>query len=74
VGYAVDNEEYSLGIRCAAGPVMNYLGRVVASLNVSGPVSRIDGAALDHLTTCVREAADRISHGLGFDRPRMENP
>ena len=43
------------------------LGQTVAALNVSGPASRVDLDALEGLAETVREAAHRISKGLGLD-------
>ncbi|MBW2293884.1 MAG: IclR family transcriptional regulator C-terminal domain-containing protein, partial [Deltaproteobacteria bacterium] len=36
-GSAVDIEEYEVGLRCAAAPVCDESGRVVAALSASGP-------------------------------------
>jgi len=40
-GYAVDNEEYVLGVACVAVPVRNRLGEVVASVAVQGATARL---------------------------------
>jgi len=40
-GYAIDDEEFALGIRCVAAPLRDSSGRVVAALGVSGPTARI---------------------------------
>ncbi|MEZ5666345.1 MAG: IclR family transcriptional regulator [Alphaproteobacteria bacterium] len=39
-GFAVDNEEFSAGIRCVAAPVRDEDGRAVAAVGVSGPTGR----------------------------------
>lgn len=40
-GYAVDNEEYVLGVACVAVPVRNRRGEVVASVAVQGATARL---------------------------------
>lgn len=37
-GYAVDNMEYEEGVRCIAGSIRDYTGKVIASMSISGPV------------------------------------
>jgi DNA-binding IclR family transcriptional regulator len=65
-GYALDDQEYGIGIRCAAAPVYNYQGSVVAALSISGPMSRVDDTNLDSLAHYVVDAANSISSGLGY--------
>jgi len=42
LGYAVDDEEFCMGIRCVAAPLRDASGRVVAALGLSGPTARIN--------------------------------
>ncbi len=41
-GYAVDNMEHEIGIKCVACPIFGADGRVVAAVSVSGPSMRFD--------------------------------
>ncbi|MDI3280627.1 MAG: IclR family transcriptional regulator [Bacillota bacterium] len=64
-GYAVDNEERELGVRCVAAPIRDAAGKVVAAVSVSGPTARLSGEYIErHLGPLVREYADRISREL----------
>jgi DNA-binding IclR family transcriptional regulator len=65
-GYAVDNEEYSEGIRCLAAPVFDESGTVVAAVSVTGVVSHLtcDRVPAFAQETC-RSAAE-ISRRLGY--------
>lgn len=65
VGYAVDNEEHEIGVRCVAAPVRGYTGKVIASLSISGPTTRITPDAIPRLAQRVREAAAKLSTQLG---------
>jgi IclR family KDG regulon transcriptional repressor len=40
-GFAVDNMEHELGIRCIAVPLRDEYGKVTASISVSGPAERM---------------------------------
>lgn len=65
-GYAIDDEEYSLGIRCVGAPIRNVSGRVFASISVSGPARRMTRAKLDATAKLVVQYADGISAQLGY--------
>lgn len=65
-GYAIDDEEYCLGIRCVAAPFFNHNGQVIGSLSVSGPVQRVTHDRVPHLANLVMEAARQLSRQLGF--------
>jgi DNA-binding IclR family transcriptional regulator len=69
-GYAVDDEENSVGVRCVAAPVFNNDGQVEASLGVTGIVSQFDRNALPRMAELVKSAARKLSHQLGYVQPR----
>jgi len=64
-GYAVDCEELEPHLCCVAGPVFDRTGRVVASISVSGPDSRVDAATIPSTAAAVRRTAAQISARLG---------
>lgn len=67
-GFAVDNQEKEMGVRCVAAPVLDHGGRIRAAISVSGPVQRIAMKRLPALSRLVVEIAGRISISLGYDQ------
>lgn len=65
-GYAIDNEEYAIGIRCIAAPIRCRTGEVIAALSVSGSRDQIAVDREATLASRVREACNQISRELGF--------
>lgn len=65
-GYAVDNMEHQPDVRCVAVPIRDHSGRVVASLSVSGPATRIPKDRIPTLAVRVREVAAKLSARLGY--------
>ncbi len=63
-GYAVDDEENSLGARCVGAPVFDPLGQVEAAVGVSGTISQVDDSNLPKIVELVKEAARKISRQL----------
>jgi len=66
LGYAVDNEEMEIGVRCVAAPIRQDRGRIVAAVSVSGPSSRLTPERIAFVGELVRQAAGRISVDLGY--------
>jgi DNA-binding IclR family transcriptional regulator len=68
VGYAVDDEEFEHGVRCVAAPVKDYSHKVVASVGLSGPVSRFSLDRIEkELGPLVRGAGEKLSERLGYE-------
>jgi DNA-binding IclR family transcriptional regulator len=61
-GYARDNEELELGVRCMAAGIRDDSGRLVAGLSISAPVDRLRDEWLDDLVS----TATSISDVLGY--------
>jgi DNA-binding IclR family transcriptional regulator len=67
-GYAVDDEESSLHVRCVGAPVFGNSARVEAAVSVSGTTLKVDASNLRKIAMHVSEAAENISHLLGFQK------
>jgi DNA-binding IclR family transcriptional regulator len=66
-GYALDNEEYELGVRCVATPVRNFMGNVIAGMSISAPIERMgDEIVQSELLPQLTSAAYTLSTKFGF--------
>ena len=64
-GYAIDDEEHAVGLRCIAAPVFDETGDVVAAISASGPMARIVDDRVGPLAELVVAAAHAISADMG---------
>ena len=69
-GYAIDDEEHAVGVRCVAAPVFSASGEVVAAIGVTGTVSQLNDEYLPSLGKIVQTAALKLSAQLGGRRSR----
>jgi DNA-binding IclR family transcriptional regulator len=69
-GYAIDDEEHAVGVRCVAAPVSAAGGEIVAAIGVSGTVSQLNDSYLDSVGGIVRATAMKFSAQLGSRRTR----
>ena len=59
-GYAVDDEEEELEVRCVAAPVLSQSGECMAGLAIAGTIGQIRDDNIDELVRYVVQAANRI--------------
>lgn len=71
-GFAVDDEEKTIGMRCVAAPITNLYGEAIAGISVSGPTHRMPPEQIDRIGALVRQSAARVSRGLGA--PEEQQP
>ena len=64
-GYAVDDQERNIGMRCIAAPIKNAFGEVIAGISVSGPTSRVEKDQIENLSKSVVQTAKTVSKALG---------
>ena len=68
-GYAIDNEELDLGVRCVAAPIRDYTRRIVGAMSISGPSMRLSDERLEkELIPLITSAAEDLSTRLGFHK------
>ena len=68
-GYAVDDEEFLIGLRCVAAVVYNDQGEALAGVSVSGLASRVPRERIPELGRLVRETAREMTLALGGRLP-----
>jgi IclR family acetate operon transcriptional repressor len=67
-GYAVDDEEYYVGLRCVAAAVYDEHGRPLAAISASGPTVRVTTERVPALGGLVKSLAAEITVELGGRR------
>jgi len=80
-GVAVDDEEFSVGIRCMAAPVFNHAGQVCGAIGFSGPSPRVTDERMRIWGELIAREAAQLSRKLGYEpapapdekRERKEN-
>ncbi|MBR0800969.1 helix-turn-helix domain-containing protein [Bradyrhizobium jicamae] len=70
-GYAVDDEEACMGLRCIAAVVYNDCAEPLAAISVSGMTSRVTDDRLPQLGQVVREVAAELTLALGGVMPQV---
>jgi IclR family transcriptional regulator, KDG regulon repressor len=67
-GYAIDDEEYELGVRCVAAPVCDYRGKVVGAIGVSAPAGRMSLDGIAAFGEIVMEVGQKLTDRMSFNR------
>lgn len=63
-GYAIDDEEDEVGVRCVGAPILNRAGHAVAALSVAGTTTQVPADRIPTLAKAVRVAAREIETHL----------
>jgi IclR family KDG regulon transcriptional repressor len=66
-GYALDLEEFSIGLMCVAAPVFNFLKKEIGAVSISGPTHRVQDKGLEYFVSLVKKTAQQISQRLGYN-------
>ncbi len=64
-GYAIDDEEHALGLRCVAAAVCDEHGQPWAAVSLAGPVTRMTAERIPILGERVRATARDLTQALG---------
>jgi DNA-binding IclR family transcriptional regulator len=73
-GYALDDGESTVGLRCVAAPVYDAAGRMVAAMSVSVPSPRMTDERLAELRVLILAGAAELSHRLGWAGVAAQTP
>ncbi|HEY4278270.1 MAG TPA: IclR family transcriptional regulator [Conexibacter sp.] len=69
-GYAIDDEENELGVRCIGTAVGGWAGAAPAAISVSGPAARMTHERCAQVAPAMLSAAAEIERRLGRSSPR----
>jgi DNA-binding IclR family transcriptional regulator len=64
-GFALDDEEYHLGVRCLAAPVFDMSKQIIAAIGITGPATEISFEMIPSLSKMVITLAAQLSRSLG---------
>jgi DNA-binding IclR family transcriptional regulator len=65
-GFAIDNEENEIGIRCIGAPIFDFSATPIAAISISAPRERMNQERLTLLGPMVSKAAQMVSRRKGF--------
>ncbi len=66
VGFALDDEEFTPDVRCIAAPVMDFRGKVIGALGISGPAARVTMERVPDMANEVMAIARSLSERMSF--------
>lgn len=72
-GFAFSDEEAIQGVRAIAAPIFDARGRSFAGVSVGLPLFQLPKSKVASLGKLVRQASDRISVKLGFDKSQLRS-
>ena len=68
-GYAIDDEEMDVGVKCVGAPIRDYTRRIIGAVSISGPSMRFTDERLEkELIPQVMRSGEEISHKLGYHK------
>jgi len=65
LGYAIDDEEDELGMRCLGAPIVDRTGAVVAAISIVGSTTQVPPERIESLANTVKQFASVISSMAG---------
>lgn len=68
-GYALDDEEHAVGLRCVAAPIFNEAREAIAGISLSGPAARVTDRRFRELAEMVQRTARVITREFGGKQP-----
>lgn len=68
LGYAMDQEEFDIGVSCIAVPVFDFRGKIVGALGISGPSSRLSAKRMLEIQKVLIETGKQVTERMAFSR------
>jgi DNA-binding IclR family transcriptional regulator len=72
-GFAIDDQELEIGLKCVAAPVRDQSGGVVGALSIAGSAMRLTRKLVSKCAPLVAQSATEFSMSLGY-RPTPITP
>jgi IclR family transcriptional regulator, acetate operon repressor len=69
-GFAIDDEENTIGLRCVAAPIFDEYRRPIAALSIAAPAQRLNDEQVAAFGGMLASAAQRITSACGGLMPR----
>jgi IclR family acetate operon transcriptional repressor len=69
-GYAFDDEEHTIGLRCVAAAIFDEHGEPIAAISIAGPKPRMPDDRVPQLGAMVLQAARAITAAIGGRQPQ----
>ncbi|MGE4277248.1 MAG: IclR family transcriptional regulator [Lawsonibacter sp.] len=66
LGYAIDDEEGEVGVRCVAAPIRDSYGTPFAAISIAAATQRMPAETIRHYGQIVISATDSISQLFGY--------
>jgi DNA-binding IclR family transcriptional regulator len=67
-GYAIEDEEGEIGVRCVGAPIFNSKGKVVAAVSVTGVRNDLHSAQFHEIGSTVKDYGMLISEQFGYGK------
>lgn len=65
-GYALDNEENEIGVRCIAAGIKDYTGHAEYAISISAPTVRMSDEKIKEFSALLLPVSQQLSGELGF--------
>ncbi len=73
-GFATDEQECEMGLRCISMPLRDFTGDIVAAISVFGTVDEMQNSwVMENVFPILKKAANTISARLGYELPEGKN-
>ncbi len=66
-GFAYDDEECEMGVKCVAFPVRDFTGKVIVAISVSAPISRMGDIREEAIIEVLSEVTAEASREFGYN-------
>jgi len=66
LGFAIEDEEFQMGLFCVAAPIRGYKDKVLAAVSTTVPKYRLDESLIPEIIEDIKKTADNISDELKF--------